>query len=103
VAIKASNKNWNSGKVNLILPQGDSTIFLTWLNDTYEEGEYDANIMIKSIMLKKVAESSFTAYLMGTNAGNRMMIVGTLIILMTIIGGISLWNRKKVMVKVKEE
>lgn len=93
--IKASDKKWNKEKVSLILPEGDSTIYLTWLNDRYLKDQYDANIMIKQIKLKRTADSGMTAYLLKTTTGNRMIIMTILALLLITIGSISFYNRRK--------
>ncbi len=93
--IKASDKKWNKEKVTLILPEGDSTIYLTWLNDKYLENQYDANISIKQIKLKRIADSGMTAYLLKTTTGNRMIIMSILALLLITIASISIYNKRR--------
>ncbi len=82
----------------LDLTGGNIDVELTWLNDKYKKDVYDANIQIKKIKLKRVGDSersAIAAYLLGTSAGSRVLLIGTLFLLIIIIGGISIMNRRK--------
>ena len=50
--IKASSDKYHSRGMLIYLYQGDSQYALTWKNDAYKKGEYDANIQIKSVRLR---------------------------------------------------
>lgn len=96
--INADADKYNKGGVVLDLTGGDTSVSLTWLNDMYKEGVYDANIQIKKLKLKKIGDSKrskFAAYLLGTKSGNRVMLGGIFGVLLISIAGISVWNRKK--------
>jgi|GEM_PF-6300774 len=95
IIIPASDKKWTRGKVALLFPEGDATVYLTWLNDTFSEGEHDTNLAIQMVSLRKTANSNMSAYLMKTTTGNRVIITGILLALILLISGISLANRKK--------
>ena len=91
--IKADDKNWNKEKVTMNFAEGDTTLYLTWTNDSYKENAYDANIMIKSISIKKVQKSSLTAFLLRTKPGNKVFILGAFLMLSGLIFGIYLKNK----------
>ncbi|PKL35391.1 MAG: hypothetical protein CVV44_21530 [Spirochaetae bacterium HGW-Spirochaetae-1] len=95
VMIPAHDVKWMKGSTTIVLPEGNATIYLTWINDSYLENEYDANINIKSIKLKRVADSTLTAYLLRTTTGNRMMLSGILVLLVGAIMAVSLYNKKR--------
>lgn len=91
--IKADDRNWNHEKVTMNFAEGNTTLYVTWANDSYKEGEYDANIMIKSISIKKVQKSSLTAFLLRTKPGNKVFILGAFLMLSGLIFGIYLKNK----------
>ncbi len=91
--IKADDKNWNKEKVKMNFAEGDTTLYITWTNDSYKEKEYDANIMIKSVSIKKVQKSSLTAFLLKTKPGNKVFILGAFLMLSGLIFGIYLKNK----------
>jgi hypothetical protein len=91
--IKADDKNWNKETVTMNFPEGKSTLYISWTNDSYKKDVSDTNIMIKSVSLKKVQKSNLTAYLLRTKPGNRMFIFGAFIVLSGIVIGIYLRNR----------
>ncbi|HNX23382.1 MAG TPA: hypothetical protein PKG60_05000, partial [Spirochaetota bacterium] len=91
--IRADDKNWNHEKVTMNFAEGDTTLFVTWTNDSYKEGEYDSNIMIKTISIKKVQKSSLTAFLLRTKPGNKVFILGAFLMLSGLIFGIYLKNK----------
>ena len=97
--IHADSDKYHKGSVVLDITGGDTDVSLTWINDAYKEGVYDANIQIKSVKLKKVGESkrsALAAYLLGTKAGNRVILSCAFMLCVTGITGISLWHRKHV-------
>lgn len=51
IAIKASDDHYSAGSRLVFLSEGDSHFKLTWSNDAYRQGAYDANIQIKSIQI----------------------------------------------------
>lgn len=93
MAIDASDRKWTKGKINMNFPEGTSTVYLTWTNDSYKEGSYDANIMIKSISVKKVKESNLTAYLLKTKPGNKIFILAAFLVISGVLAGIYIRNR----------
>ena len=97
--IKADADKYKNGSVVLDLTGGDTYLSLTWVNDSYKEGEYDANIQIKKIRLKRVGDSersAITSYLFGSYIRlNRMKIFGTLIFLLIIISGLVVYNKRE--------
>jgi len=95
IMIPAHDVKWMKGSTTIVLPEGDATIYLTWINDSYLENEYDANINIKSIKLKRVADSTLTAYLLRTTTGNRMMLSGILVLLVGAIMAVSFYNKRR--------
>ena len=101
--IPAEEKGWRNGSVILDLTGGDTDLFLTWTNDKYSEGEHDANIMIQKIHLQRVGDSersALAAYLLGVSSTNKMLLVGTLMLLILILSGITLRNRKRARVQI---
>ncbi|HOO70625.1 MAG TPA: hypothetical protein PK926_02610 [Spirochaetota bacterium] len=93
--VPAAIKGWRKGSVVLDIT-GGTDIFLTWLNDSYKENDYDANFQFKKLMLKRVGESdrsALAAYLLGTKSGNRVLMTGILLALVGLIAMISIWNR----------
>ncbi len=95
IEIEANNKAWRNGKGTLDLPGGDVTLNLTWLNDVWKEGDYDTNIKIKSIHIKKVNPSSLTAYLLKTKPGNRLFVLAAFLTVTGLLFGIYVKNRTK--------
>lgn len=93
--IPAHNKGWKQGESTINLPAGDTTLYLTWLNDQWVDGEYDANIKIESIDVKKIKASSLTAYLLKTKPGNRLFILIAFLVISGILSGIYVKNRMK--------
>lgn len=95
IEIAAHNKGWKLGKGTLDLPGGDVTLNLTWLNDVWKDGEYDTNIKIKSIHIKKINPSSLTAYLLKTKPGNRLFVLAAFLTVSGLLFGIYVKNRTK--------
>lgn len=93
--ISAKNNGWSKETVKMIFPEGDTTLFITWINDQIEEGKYDTNLMIKSVSIKKVKSSSLTAFLIKTKPGNKVFILSVLIALSAIFLVIYIMNRRK--------
>jgi hypothetical protein len=91
--IKADDKSWHKEKVTMNFAEGDATLYINWTNDSYKENEYDANIMIKSVSIKKVHKSSLTAFLLRTKPGNKVFILGAFLMLSGLIFGIYLKNK----------
>jgi len=91
--IKADDKNWNHEKVTMNFAEGDTTLYINWTNDSYKENTYDANIMIKTISIKKVQKSSLTAFLLRTKPGNKVFILGAFLMLSGLIFGMYLKNK----------
>jgi len=91
--IDASEKSWQKGTVTMSFPDGSTTIYITWTNDSYKEGEYDTNFMMKSIHVKKVEDSNLTAYLLKTKPGNKLFILAAFLMVSGVLLGIYLKNR----------
>lgn len=94
VAIPADEKHYKKAKFTLNFPEGDSTVYFTWVNDSYKENSYDANIKIKSIKVKKIKQSNLTAYLLKTKPGNRVFILSAFLMISAVLLGIYMKNRK---------
>ena len=94
VAIPADEKHFKKEKFTLNFPEGDSTVYFTWVNDSYKENSYDANIKIKSIKVKKIKQSNLTAYLLKTKPGNRVFILSAFLMISAVLLGIYMKNRK---------
>ena len=95
IEIPAHNKGWKLGRGTLDLPGGDVTLNLTWLNDVWKDGEFDTNIKIKSIHIKKINPSSLTAYLLKTKPGNRLFVLAAFLTVSGLLFGIYVKNRTK--------
>jgi len=95
IAIPAHNKGWKWGEGTLNLPAGDTTVYLTWLNDSWEDGEYDTNIKIKAVTVKKIKPSNLTAYLLKTKPGNRLFVLAAFLAVSGMLFGIYIKNRIK--------
>jgi hypothetical protein len=91
--IKASDKSWNHETVKMNFAKGSTTLYINWTNDVYKENDYDSNIMIKTISVKKVQKSSLTAFLLRTKPGNKVFVLGAFLMLSGLIFGIYLKNR----------
>ena len=95
IAIPAHNKGWKWGEGTLNIPAGDTTLYLTWLNDSWKDGEFDTNIKIKEITIKKIKPSSLTAYLLKTKPGNRLFVLAAFLAVSGMLFGIYVKNRIK--------
>jgi hypothetical protein len=95
IAIQANNKGWKWGEGTLNLPAGDTTIYLTWLNDSWKDGEFDTNFKMKAITVKKIKPSSLTAYLLKTKPGNRLFVLVAFLAVSGMLFGIYVKNRTK--------
>ncbi len=96
--IPADQNKYRTGTTELDLTGGETTLFLTWTNDSYRENEYDANFQFKRIILKRVGESgrsALAAYLIVKAQSNKtlMIMLGGLVI---VLSGFFIWNRKRV-------
>lgn len=94
VAIPASDKGWKKETFKMNFPEGDTTVYFTWINDSFKENSYDTNIKIKSIKVKKVKQSNLTAYLLKTKPGNRVFILSAFLMISAVLFGIYIKNRK---------
>lgn len=94
VAIPADEKHYKKEKFTMNFPEGDTTVYFTWVNDSYKENSYDANIKIKSIKVKKIKQSNLTAYLLKTKPGNRVFILSAFLMISAVLLGIYMKNRK---------
>jgi len=97
--VPADPKKYKRGSVVLDLTGGNTDIYLTWTNDSYKKGVYDANIQIKSIKLKRVGDSersAMAAYLLGAKShGGRMIMFSILLGILMVLGGFYAYNKKK--------
>ena len=75
--IPAHETKFKKGTTVLDLRGGNVTVNLTWLNDRYKEGVYDANIEIRSIRLKRIGDSSRTglAAFLGNESGQTTLVI----------------------------
>jgi len=94
VSIKAKENGWQKETFTMNFPEGNTTLYLTWVNDSYKENSYDTNFKIKSIQVKKVKKSNLTAYLLKTKPGNRIFILSAFIMISAVLLGIYMKNRK---------
>jgi len=44
--IKADDKNWNKETVTMNFPEGNSTVYFTWTNESFKKDVSDANLML---------------------------------------------------------
>ncbi|HPS57894.1 MAG TPA: hypothetical protein PK514_07285 [Spirochaetota bacterium] len=93
VAIEANDKESKKGTVTMSFPEGDTTIYTTWTNDSHVEGKEDTNIKIQSISVKKVKDSNLTAYLLKTKPGNKVFILAAFLMISGVLLGIYMKNR----------
>jgi hypothetical protein len=93
MSIDANEKAWKSGTVTMSFPEGATTVYVTWTNDSYTEGKSDANFMMKSIHVKKVKDSNLTAYLLKTKPGNKVFILAAFLMISGVLLGIYMKNR----------
>lgn len=85
--IPAHETKFRKGKAVLDIRGGNVTVNLTWLNDRYKKGVYDANIEIRSVRLKRIGDSSRTglsAFL--SNAGEGTGLVITIAVVVALLG-----------------
>jgi len=94
VAIPADEKHYKKETFTMNFPEGDTTVYFTWVNDSYKENSYDANIKIKSVKVKKIKKSNLTAYLLKTKPGNRVFILSAFLMISAVLLGIYMKNRK---------
>lgn len=95
--LPASDEQYKTARAELSLQGGDTTIYLTWLNDAYKKDVYDANIQYKKIRLVRTGDlddSALTAYLLGTQSGNRMILIFAFIIISVTAAAISIFHKK---------
>lgn len=57
INIKASDTKYHSSVALLDLRGGDTVVNLTWTNDKWKKGVYDANIMYRKVVLRRVGDS----------------------------------------------
>ncbi len=96
IKIKADEKKYEDGKTVLDLTGGDTTLTLSWRNDSYKEGVHDANIQIRSVSLKRVGASErspLAAYIRA--AGDRGMIVLAGLSLLALAGLLGVYALRK--------
>jgi hypothetical protein len=96
--VPASDRKYHRGSTFLDLTGGDTDIYLNWLNDEYSEGEYDTNIRIEKITLKKIGNSersALAAYLFGSSQGNMVLIGGSLMLLLLLISTFFFVNKRR--------
>jgi len=97
MSIPVSGDNYQNGTMTLDLTGGNTTIYLTWLNDKYKENVYDANIQIQKIQLRRIGDSqrsALAAYLIAKAQNNKALtsILGGMVL---VLGGLFVWNRKR--------
>jgi hypothetical protein len=96
ITIPAEQGKYHRGSTTLDLPAGDIVLNVTWLNDQYQPPEYDANIEIVRVRLKRVGdiESPIAAFLLqNPNVTYQVVIPGIIIILGAL--GMIYWVRRQ--------
>ncbi|MCB1316437.1 MAG: hypothetical protein KDK27_10815, partial [Leptospiraceae bacterium] len=97
VMVPASDDKFETGLTMLDLRGGDIVVGVTWTNDRYKEGEFDANIEIKSIQLQRVGaseRSGLTAYL-GQGNWNLSILIGTIVVALLGLGIVQYLRRRQ--------
>jgi hypothetical protein len=100
LTIPAMVDRFKAARGEFNLEGGDTTIDLTWTNDAYQNGVYDANIEYKTIKLVRIGdyeESKLTAYLLGTQSGNRLLLILAFVTISITAAGISLFHKRNQM------
>jgi len=98
IPLRDKGEGWNQGSAVIDLVAGDVPLYLTWINDAYKKDVYDANIQIHKIQLKRVGKSNrsaIAAYLMYTQTGNRVALLGSIVLIGSLLGGLTVYNRRK--------
>jgi len=96
ITIPAEQGKYHRGSTTLDLPAGDIVLNVTWLNDQYQPPEYDANIEIVRVRLKRVGdiESPIAAFLLqNPNVTYQVVIPGIILILGAL--GMIYWVRRQ--------
>lgn len=96
ITIPAEQGKYHRGSTTLDLPAGDIVLNVTWLNDQYQPPEYDANIEIVRVRLKRVGdiESPIAAFLLqNPNVTYQVVIPGIILILGAL--GMIYWLRRQ--------
>jgi len=96
ITIPAEQGKYHRGSTTLDLPAGDIVLNVTWLNDMYKPPEYDANIEIVRVRLKRVGdiESPIAAFLLqNPNVTYQVVIPGIILTLGAL--GMIYWIRKQ--------
>lgn len=94
VSVNAHHKNFKAGKGSIDISGGDTTIEITWIND----GPEDVILELKQIELKRIGDyqgSALSAYLLGTDSGNRLLIIILLIFFTSIGIALSLYHKRQ--------
>lgn len=95
--IPAHETKFRKGKAVLDLRGGNVTVNLTWLNDRYKKGQYDANIEIRSVRLKRIGDSSRTglsAFLSNAGQGTGLVITVSVVVALLGLGLLYAYRRK---------
>ena len=95
MAIDANQDKYKNGVAVLDLRGGDTIVNLTWTNDKYMPGKYDANIMYRKIQLKRVGESQragLAAYI-GQHSSS-IVILMSLIVALAALGLIMVYRKR---------
>ncbi len=95
---KKGTSKYRKGDTVLDLTGGNTMVLLTWTNDKWKKGVYDANIQIRKVHLKRIGDSersALAAYLMNAARGNKAVLIATLLIALIGLGGIFAYNRSR--------
>ena len=92
-----NGKDFKTGTAVLDFRGGDVTVSLTWLNDSYKEGVYDANIEIRGIQVKRTGDSSRTglsAFLSSAGQGSGLVISVAVVVALLGLGLLYAYRRR---------
>jgi hypothetical protein len=95
--VPAKDKQFSNASAILDLRGGNVTVNLTWLNDRYKAGVYDANIEIRSVRLKRIGDSSRTglsAFLSNAGQGTWLVITTAVVVALLGLGLLYAYRRK---------
>lgn len=94
--VEAADNKYKSGSTTIDLTGGNQLLLVTWLNDSFKEGDYDANVKIRSIKLERIGESHRSAlagYLRKSGNGGVFALAATVLISALGLAGIYAYRR----------
>ncbi|MFN3603681.1 MAG: carbohydrate-binding domain-containing protein [Leptonema sp. (in: bacteria)] len=97
ITIPAEQGKYHKGTTTLDLPEGDVVLNVTWLNDRYQPPEYDANVEITRVKIKRVgnASSPISAFLLQNPNVTYKVLIPSTILVIGILGMIFWFKRKE--------